>query len=407
MKSTTEQDKRISRVLEQETEEQATNLHKYIDEIKQLRRSNKQELRKKEKEITKLEDKWKHKMEEKEHEIETIKAKFCRDYDEQRRRFGQVESHLKEMEKQISNPQVKIQKERLAKLLCNSEIAEMSEVQLYKHLYLYIYDRIKPRERSHSTQRSRSRSRRPSMPAVRHGERSGSLAESVFEDSSRQPCIQEGVHVRLISRNKKYNGRIGVVVGCCFENRWPVKLGSGEATKVVKVLDRNLEIHAPPRRARSRSKSNFRASASRSLAALRPGLRNCLNTPDKKARASVIPVNDPSEEKESFAQGSPPEKLSSPSAKEKYFAVGTKIVALSRITKCWYPAKVVARNGESYRIAWESGDPTDTSKTVHEIQRRPDDGANVDFDVELETLRQQMQKFSTSMVNFASSPTGV
>merc|ERR1719483_1736811 len=218
MKSTSEDDKRIGRALEEEAEEQASNLHKYIDEIKQLRRTKEERAKE---------------MEDQEKMVELI-----------------------EMKKTINDPQVQIQKERLAKLVGTSNLASMTEVQVYKHLYSYIFDKIKPRERSRSNQRSRSRSRKPSMSLLRRGERSGSLAESIFEDSAVSDKIQEGVHVRLISRNKKYNGRIGVVVGCCFENRWPVKLGSGDDAKVVKVLDRNLEIHAPPRRARSRSKSN-------------------------------------------------------------------------------------------------------------------------------------------------------
>merc|ERR1719285_528108 len=212
-------------------------------------------------------DKWQQKMEDKEREIREVKAKYTRDIEGQRRKLDQVQTALNEMEKTIIDPQVQIQKERLAKLVGTSNLASMTEVQVYKHLYSYIFDNIKPRERSRSNQRSRSRSRKPGRSLLRRGERSGSLAESIFEDATVSDKIQEGVHVRLISRNKKYNGRIGVVVGCCFENRWPVKLGSGDDAKVVKVLDRNLEIHAPPRRARSRSKSNLRRSASRSLAA--------------------------------------------------------------------------------------------------------------------------------------------
>lgn len=420
MKSTSEDDKRIGRALEEEAEEQASNLHKYIDEIKQLRRTKeerakemedqekmvellemkyKQELRKKEKEITKLEDKWQQKMEDKEREMREVKAKYTRDVEGQRRKLDEVQAALNEMEKTINDPQVRIQKERLAKLVDASNLASMTEVQVYKHLYSYIFDKIKPRERSRSNQRSRSRSRKPgrSKSLLRRGERSVSLAESIFEDSTVSEKIQEGVHVRLISRNKKYNGRIGVVVGCCFENRWPVKLGSGNDAKVVKVLDRNLEIHAPPRRARSRSKSNLRRSASRSLA------------------ASVVPADDNSDGNVSTGtQGSPPEKLASPNAKEKrgnsmeYFAVGDKVVALSRITKCWYPAKIVARKGASYRIAWESGDPTDTSKETHEIERRSvKDPKTVDIDDELEKLRKQMQNFTSSMVDFDTSPTNV
>jgi len=437
MKSTSEDDKRIGRALEEEAEEQASNLHKYIDEIKQLRRTKeerakemedqekmvellemkyKQELRKKEKEITKLEDKWQQKMEDKEREIREVKAKYTRDIEGQRRKLDQVQTALNEMEKTINDPQVQIQKERLAKLVGTSNLASMTEVQVYKHLYSYIFDNIKPRERSRSNQRSRSRSRKPSMSLLRRGERSGSLAESIFEDSAVSDKIQEGVHVRLISRNKKYNGRIGVVVGCCFENRWPVKLGSGDDAKVVKVLDRNLEIHAPPRRARSRSKSNLRRSASRSLAALRPGFVNFLSPTEKnKTRASVVPADDNSDGNVSTGtQGSPPEKLASPGPKEKrknsmeYFAVGDKVVALSRITKCWYPAKIVARKGASYRIAWESGDPTDTSKETHEIERRSvKDPKTVDIDDELEKLRKQMQTFTSSMIDFDTSPTNV
>jgi len=430
MKSTTEEEKRLGRALEEEAEEQANNLHKYIDEIKYLRRTEeekakemedqekmiellemkyKQELRKKEKEMKKLEEKWKQKLDEKDREIAEMKAKYYRELESQRQKLDQVSSQMNEMSQSLNDPQVKIQKERLAKLLSSSSLADMTEVQVYKHLYSYVFDNIKPRERSRSHQRSRSRSRRPSMSLVSRAERSGSIAESIFEDSSLPTQIQEGVHVRLISRNKKYNGRIGVVVGCCFENRWPVKLGSGDDTKVVKVLDRNLEIHAPPKRARSRSKSNLRsrASASRSLAALRPGFANCFPSSDKSSRAaSVLPAENSSEEQTASTQGSPPEKLASPppSAKEKYFAVGSKVVALSRITKCWYPAKIIARNGQSYRIAWESGDPTDTAKEVHEIQRRTDEDnmskrnfKGVDFDVELKLLRKQMQSFTHSM----------
>jgi len=426
MKSTTEEEKRLGRALEEEADVQASNLHKYIDEIKHLRRTKeekakemedqekmiellemkyKQELRKKEKEMKKLEEKWKQKLDEKDREIAEMKAKYYRELESQRQKLDEVSSQMNEMSRSLNDPQVKIQKERLAKLLSTSSVADMTEVQVYKHLYSYVFDHVKPRERSRSHQRSRSRSRRPSMSIARRGERSGSLAESIFEDSSLPAQIQEGVHVRLISRNKKYNGRIGVVVGCCFENRWPVKLGSGDDTKVVKVLDRNLEIHAPPKRARSRSKSNLRsrASASRSLARLRPGFANCFPSSKTPRAASVIPAENSSEEQVSSTQGSPPEKLASPSAKEKYFAVGSKVVALSRITKCWYPAKIIARNGESYRIAWESGDPTDTAKEVHEIKRRPNANSGVDFDVELKLLRKQMQSFTSSMVDFAQT----